>query len=168
MTKSGNSSGLRSGPNLLSAKPFRWILSALASILGNPVSNAADGINRIEATINDIAEAITNQGVDILPGDTFEDDYATRISEIEGGGDPKELYLIMPVVEGSLSAEITVATGSGGTITGFSSGGLDITNVEVDETPVNTPFAVATGNVLHIDFDEATEDTTIIAEGYYE
>jgi hypothetical protein len=43
-------------------------------------------LTKLNTTKNNIKQAIIDKGVDILPTDTFENDYATRISEISGGG----------------------------------------------------------------------------------
>jgi len=80
---------------------------------------------------------------------------------------PKDLDILIPYSSGDTSAEITIVTDSGGTITTADTTGLTSVDYELNNTPVTLPITLAVNDVLTVNFDAATADGVIKMQGSY-
>ena len=87
MIKPGIFSGIKNG-SLLNALSPQIIARFFSLLLGNSVRNFSEGKLRALQMKQSIANAIEAKGVTVLPSDSFESDYAVRISQISSGSAP--------------------------------------------------------------------------------
>lgn len=123
--------------------------------------------------INSVFEGLFNSKKDLNILLTDGTDPITPVNVTVVGGDveievdlPKDLSLQFVYAENDDVVEYTLILSNNGTINNIVTT-ENITNIEINGTAVNVPFAVEDGDEITIEFDAVTSDGVIILNGNY-